>query len=179
MRLTRMAALFLTLAVPCTAYAQRTKKPTSQPRTSANSFEQYPVPIYEGSPAKPNFQSKPGSLRFRTQIRDGIRQGVNFAGHYAIVTFGCGTGCSFGFLVDVKSGRIFGFPLGGEKNHSLSLDYLPNSKLMKARWIESMDENGRTFDPPKNNCVRQEFVLNGNAFKLVHQTKTLGEECYR
>src|SRR6266550_3976791 len=122
MRVAGMAALFLILAVPCAPYAQRDKEPTRQPRANATSFEQYAVPVYRGSPAKPNFQSKPGSVRYKTRILDGIREGVNFAGHYAIIAFGCGTDCSYGFFVDVKAGRIFDLPLGGEKNYGLSLD---------------------------------------------------------
>lgn len=146
MRFTRVVALLLTLAVPCAPYAQRDKEPTPQPRTNATSFEQYAVPVYRGSPAKPNFQSNPGSVRFKTRIRDGIGEGVNFAGHYAIIAFGCGTDCSYGFFVDVKSGRIFDLPLGGEKNYGLSMDYRPNSKLMRARWIDVMGDIDRGDD---------------------------------
>ena len=130
----------------------------------ADSFEQYVVSVYGGPSAKPNFQSLPGSINFRTTIRDGIKQGANFAGHYAIVTFGCGTGCSSSFLVDVKSGEIFDFPLGGEEYDMLSLDYRPDSKLIKASWTEG------GFDNPI--CIRQELVLKGTAFKLLHKTKT-------
>ena len=156
--------------------------PTNIPRNSPEpkpvdvigySFEQYAVPLYRGSSAKPNFQSKPGSVRFKTRILDGIREGVNFAGHYAIIAFGCGTSCSFGFLVDVKSGRIFDLPLGGEENYGLSLAYRPNSRLMRARWIDALGDIDRGDDNWSDHpmCVRQEFVLNGNAFKLLNQTK--------
>lgn len=170
MRFTRMTALVLTVAVPFAAHAHG---PTPQAQRIADSFEQYEVTVYYGSPAKPNFQSKRGSLKFRTQIREGISQGVNFAGHYAIVVFGCGTNCSFGFLVDIKSGRIFDLPLGGEKNYGLLLDYRPNSKLLKARWIDAMGDIEHGDDNWNDHpmCVHQEFVLNGSAFKLLHQTK--------
>lgn len=148
------------------------KEVEAQSRTPSHSFGDYSVAVYHGSAAKPNFRSKAGSERFKTRIREGIDAGVNFAGHYAIVVFGCGAGCSLGFLVDVKSGRIFDFPLGGEKNYSLSLDYRKNSRLLNARWIDGMGDD-------KPTCVRQAFVLNGNVFKLIHQTRTKGEECYR
>lgn len=135
----------------------------------ADSFEQHVVSVYSGPSAKPDFQSLPGSKMFRTRIRDGIKQGVNFAGHYAIVTFGCGTDCSFSFLVDVRSGKIFDFPLGGDKNFDLSLDYRADSKLIKASWIEGDDP----IDNPI--CVRQEFVLKGTTFKPLRQTRTKGK----
>lgn len=135
----------------------------------ADSFEQHVVSVYHGPSAKPNFQSLPGSRMFRTKINEGIKQGVNFAGHYAIVTFGCGTSCTFSFLVDVKSGKIFDFPLGGEKNFDLLLDYRSDSKLLKASWIEGDDP----IDNPI--CVCQEFVLKGTAFKPLYQIKAKGK----
>lgn len=169
-----MKTLFILASMMALFFLATPNKVEAQRGTAAHSFEQYAVPVYRGSIAKPNFKSKSGSIRFKTIIRTGLKEGVNFAGHYAIVGAGCGTGCSFSYLVDVKSGRIFDFPLGGEKNYSLSLDYRPNSKLLKARWIDALgdvdrgDENWA--DHPM--CVRQEFVLNGIAFKPLHQTKT-------
>jgi hypothetical protein len=172
MRFREIAALFLTLVIPCASYPQRDKKPPQTP-TTPPSFEQYAVSVYRGVAAKPNFQSNPGSVRFKTRIRDGIKEGVNFAGHYAIIAFGCGTDCAYGFVVDVKSGTILDLPLGGEKNYSLSLDYHPDSKLMKARWIDAMGDMDRGDDNWNDHpmCVQQEFLLNGTAFKLLHQTK--------
>lgn len=158
--------VMLFLAAPNKVEAQR--------GTAAHSFEQYAVPVYRGPIAKPNFNSKPGSIRFKTVIRNGLKEGVNFAGHYAIVGAGCGTGCAFAYLVDVKSGRIFDFPLGGEKNYSLKIDHRPDSSLLKARWIDALGDVHRGDDNWSDHpmCVRQEFVLNGIAFKLSHQTKT-------
>ena len=132
----------------------------------ADSFEQHAVSVYSGPPAKPKFQSLPGSKEYKTRISDGIKQGASFAGHYTIVTFGCGTGCSASFLVDVKSGNIFDFPLGGEEYNMLSMDYRLDSKLIKANWTDG------DFDNPI--CVRQELVLQGTAFKLFHKSKTNG-----
>ena len=163
----------LILAAPYTLIGQK--------KIAEHSFEEYSVPVYRGSIAKPNFRSKPGSIRLRTRVREGMKEGVNFAGHYAIVGAGCGTGCSFAYLVDVKSGRIFDFPLGGEENYSLETDYRPNSRLLKARWIDALgDADGNWQDHPM--CVRAEFVLNGSSFKLLNQTKRRTktiEDCYR
>jgi hypothetical protein len=46
---------------------------------------------------------------FRTVLREGVREGANFAGHYALVSFGCGTACMISAIVDVRNGRVF-FP---------------------------------------------------------------------
>lgn len=179
-----MKTLFVLASVMIVLFLAAPNEVEAQRKTAEHSFEQYAVPVYRGPIAKPNFRSKPGSIRLRTRIRDGLREGVNFAGHYAIVGAGCGTGCSFAYLVDVKSGRILDFPLGGEKNYSLEIDHRPDSRLLKARWIDALGDvdrgDGDWHDHPM--CVRQEFVLNGKAFKLRYQTKTrakTADGCYR
>lgn len=169
-----MKTLFFLASIAAVLFLVALTKVEAQRGTAVHSFEQYGVPVYRGAIATPNFKSKSGSVRFRTVIRDGLKEGVNFAGHYAIVGAGCGTGCSFAYLVDVKSGRIFDFPLGGEKNYSLEMDHRPDSTLLKAHWIDALGDVDRGDDNWADHpmCVRQEFVLNGIAFKLLHQTKT-------
>lgn len=93
-----MKTLFILASVIVVLFLVAPNKVEAQRKAAARSFEQYAVPVYRGTTAKPNFKSKPGSIRFKTMIRDGFKEGVNFAGHYAIIVFGCGTGCSYGFL---------------------------------------------------------------------------------
>ncbi len=40
-------------------------------------------------------------------LREGAQQGPNFAGHYTLVRWGCGSGCIEMAIVDAKSGRVF------------------------------------------------------------------------
>jgi hypothetical protein len=46
---------------------------------------------------------------FRTRLREDSRGGPNFAGRYAVVVWGCGTGCAQMGVVDSKTGRVY-FP---------------------------------------------------------------------
>jgi hypothetical protein len=46
---------------------------------------------------------------FRTVLREDSRGGPNFAGRYAVVVWGCGTGCAQMGIVDSKTGRVY-FP---------------------------------------------------------------------
>ena len=52
----------------------------------------------------------------RTRIRDGAKAGPNFAGYLALVEIGCGAGRRVVRVVDVRTGRVLDFPLGGEHN---------------------------------------------------------------
>jgi hypothetical protein len=58
--------------------------------------------------------SKPAPVRlgsrdartFRTFLGDGAKKGPNFAGHFTVVTWGCGTACLRLAIVDARSGRV-------------------------------------------------------------------------
>ena len=81
-------------------------------------FEDYPAAIYTGKIAPVNLRSGRRARIFRTVLREGLREGANCAGHYALVSFGCGTSCTISAIVDVSNGRVF-FPkaLDGWNNH--------------------------------------------------------------
>lgn len=47
--------------------------------------------------------------RYRTVLLKGAAEGANFAGHYSIVGWGCGTSCVQFAVVDLESGQVI-FP---------------------------------------------------------------------
>jgi hypothetical protein len=70
-------------------------------------FEDFPVPkIFRGKPARP-LLSTPDARAFRTHLREGAKEGPNFAGHYTIVGWGCGTGCEHFAIIDAQTGRVY------------------------------------------------------------------------
>ena len=70
-------------------------------------FQQYHVArVYRGKPALPVFTTQE-EREFRTQIRRQVAKGPNFAGHYTVVTWGCGTQCTSFAVVDATTGQIF------------------------------------------------------------------------
>ena len=73
-------------------------------------FAAYPAgPLYEGSGAPPVL-STPTAKAFRTRLRAAAREPVNFAGHYRLERWGCGTSCAQGAVVDKLSGAVFPLP---------------------------------------------------------------------
>jgi len=46
----------------------------------------------------------------RTVIREALERGVNFAGHYVLVFWGCGAGCKQFVIVDAKTGAVYDPP---------------------------------------------------------------------
>lgn len=75
--------------------------------TGIPSFQQYSVSDYfQGMPAAIDLTSHPDSARFAGQLRAKLDQGPNFAGHYRLVSWGCGTHCTALMLVDLRSGAV-------------------------------------------------------------------------
>ena len=73
-------------------------------------FADYPVADdFQGRPAPVDFASHALASRFRTRLREAAARGPNFAGHYTIASWGCGSGCGQYAIVDAHDGRVF-FP---------------------------------------------------------------------
>lgn len=96
------------------------------PGTAQPVFEDFPIAEkFSGQPASPNFSSNPDAQRFITVVTNGAKIGPNFAGHYTVVTWGCGTGCNSGVIIDAKSGNIY--PMGA---FACSYDFRLDSYLL-------------------------------------------------
>jgi len=54
----------------------------------------------------PDLSSHADARTFRTVLRNGAKAGVNFAGHYTVVTWGCGSPCKRLALVDRWTGQV-------------------------------------------------------------------------
>lgn len=98
----------------------------------------------KGKTSLPDFKNRDSEFNaFRTRIRDGMKQGPNFAGHYSVIQFGCGTGCSGVVVADNRTGQPVRFPRGGEDNMYLDLKFQLDSRLLAAQWLDH--EAGRCF----------------------------------
>jgi len=64
---------------------------------------------WRGRAAPVDLASHPLASRFRTRLREAAGKGPNFAGHYTIASWGCGSGCLQYAIVDARNGRVF-FP---------------------------------------------------------------------
>jgi hypothetical protein len=151
----RRLVLALTAALTlCAGYAE------AQPRE----FAAYPAAVVRGARHAPDFARQPQYRQMRTNIARGAGR-VNFAGHYALVMMGCGAGCRLVYVVDLLNGRIADFPLGGENNYLLDLEYRPDSRLVRAHW---QTQEGATA------CVHQAFVLDRGGFRSFPQSRRPG-----
>ena len=149
-------------------------------------FEDFPVSgIFKGTPAQPVLTTT-DERRFRTVIRNGVSKGwgvedgttgkaftapgPNFAGHYAIVGWGCGSPCYMMAIIDLRTGRVFPPPFHHGPGHSYfqlpyafpmdpPLRFRQDSRLLIANICEA-----------DKTCGTYYFVMNDDGLKLVHRT---------
>jgi hypothetical protein len=126
---------------------------------SIYSFEDFETPVHQGKLADPDFATNPDAKMFITRITDGCDEGINFAGHYTLVYWGCGTSCQSGVIVDRKTGKIYdGFQT------SMGAEYRKDSKLMFKNY-DLLDEEG--YFPLNYHSRISAEVWENNKFRVL------------
>jgi hypothetical protein len=75
--------------------------------TSAPRFDQFRVTVAAAkTPHKLEPESNPVAARFQTVIGAQMRREPNFAGHYQVAVWGCGSSCAQYAVVDLETGRV-------------------------------------------------------------------------
>lgn len=128
-----------------------------QPQTS---FKDFPVDIYKGKLADPDFSTDPDAKRFITRIKNECAKGINFAGQYTLVTWGCGSPCQSGVVVDRKTGKIF-----GGYGTSLGSEFRKDSKMI-IRNVGAIDTTTNLIEVCAYCEVKHE-IWTGTEFKEV------------
>ena len=103
----------LVAMISVTASAQALKRP---------SFKAYPARVEAKKAKAINFRQSPDARSFRTRLTQAIRGDVNFAGHYIVASWGCGTGCISGAMIDARNGYVY-WP---EQFNALGVGYTEN-----------------------------------------------------
>lgn len=100
------------LVTTLSAVAQSQTKPGGSPLPS---FEDYSVTdIFRGTPVAPKLVT-PRERNYRTMIREGVTKAEpNFAGHYIVVRWNCGSPCNMMAIVDARSGIVHPPPIESE-----------------------------------------------------------------
>jgi hypothetical protein len=150
-------ALLLTLCISLNA----------QPKTPLLKFSAYRVSVEKPRIKKIDFRRNRDAGTYRTRLSEGLADGVNFAGRYVVVTWGCGTGCTNGAIIDTRTGNA----LWPEQFFNISavygdgyadpiLEYKKNSRLFIVHGIPGPpDEKAKT--PPSGDYY---YEWRNNAF---------------
>jgi hypothetical protein len=150
-------------------------------------FEDYPAKeVFTGTPAAPILVT-PQQRRYRTRIREGVAKragvwrdgqeqpGINFAGHYIIIEWGCGSPCVMNAIVDAVTGKIYNPPI----SHDLALPNtspgdpmrcLPSPATLKFRLNSSLMivDASPNLSNDKNNYTHY-FLWENNQWRLLRK----------
>jgi hypothetical protein len=140
-------------------------------------FEDYPSPANWRAPAVPVKLITPSERMFRTRLTEAARQPPNFAGHYRITYWGCGSNCAASAVIDLETGNVYPPPLGAKgpgwdrwasciaSFDGTGDDFRLSSKLMIVRCGLSIDENG------KNRPDVNYFLWEANRFRELQHIR--------
>ena len=135
-------------------------------------FKEYPARVRQAkSSVKVKIYSTADTSCFRTMLRQTARQGVRFAGHYAIDYWGCGTNCARIGIVDLLNGRAYVSPFyvgiagGGHKAIKTEAD----SRLVLVNDPEVV--RAEYGDPVPEEFVPSYFLWNGKQLLPIRNGK--------
>lgn len=76
---------------------------------SVPQYKDYPAKPFKGARAAVDV-SPPDAWNYRSVLRKGAKEPINFAGRYVFTSWGVGRGCETGAAIDVSTGRVTFFP---------------------------------------------------------------------
>ena len=103
----------------------------------APKFEQYKVPLaFTGKPVPVNLESHPEAKTCGTMLRGANEKGPNFADHFTLASWGCGSGCIAIAFVDATNGKVY-FPENLRTNTTVNI----HSDIMEKTLVFHRDSN--------------------------------------
>jgi hypothetical protein len=162
------------LALICSVALGSDKDKKTSPR-----FEDFPVKeVWEGKPA-PVKLTLPSERKYQARLRGAAKEKPNFAGHYRVVIWGCGSECISGAILDLQTGRVYSPPMANDSNDEMHFSfcqsayypsrvgYRVNSRLLIVRC-------GLNFVERQNDNVPDTyyFVWENNRFRLLSHQHT-------
>jgi len=131
-------------------------------------FQKYPATVFQGVPARPRLET-PLAKDHATIIREGARRGVNFAGEYRVIDWGCGTSCGVYVIVDKRTGKVFEPP---EMSKGVDLGVAgPEFRLDSRLMVIANCPDPKIYG--LKNCQRKFYEWNGSRLVLL-KTEPVG-----
>lgn len=103
--------------------------------------------------------------RFSTRIREAADTlAPNFAGHYILTQWGCGTECQSGAIVDATTGTVHQLPTS-----EWGVEFRADSRLL----IVNPSVDGTSYVPEW--LTTRYYLWDGNEFRLIKEAKPVPE----
>src|SRR5262245_16315463 len=137
-------------------------------------FTNYPSRVIRTSRSIPvDIGSTPYTSCFRTMLRDTARRGVEFAGHYALSYWGCGSECARIGIVDLRTGRSYVSPFWVT---GMGVKIQPDSRLLVVNDAAEVTKHFGDLGAPIPDGYQPEYYLwTGRKLLLIDNGK-IGKE---
>jgi len=123
---------------------------------------------FKGKPANVDLRSHPDAHTYRSRLREGAAKGPNFAGHFTIVQWGCGSSCQRFAIVDAQTGKVYIYP----GMTSYGMVYHLDSKLIVIDPISTDDMKDFESEIPNWRMTRY-FLWDGMALTQIDSSKSV------
>jgi hypothetical protein len=151
---------------------------------TAPHFDQYPVKgALPGGHANLDTHSNPVARTYRSVLRQQMSEGANFAGHYKVAVWGCGSSCAMFAVVNLNTGRVItpmtvysvsGVHLGAD-------DFLPESDSREWGFRYKKNSHLLVLVGTMNEDESMEgafyYLLRTEKLVLVHKTLAERKTC--
>jgi hypothetical protein len=184
-------------AVPTRIYQQqdalspfeecRIVTPTDLKDAKAPSFAAYHVSVPKSrANAKLDLGSNLLAREYRTVLRQELAQGPNFAGHYRVAVWGCGSSCAMFAVIDTDTGRVM-TPESFSHTSGVYFDIEVRKAYPRSQsdsWLFAFRKDSRLLvvlgdlDEDESREGAFYFALDGEQLKLVHTT-AVKKDCER
>ena len=136
-----------------TAETQITPDPAAKADDIATTVQSGGVPKFEDYPVREKFSGRTAPVKlnsetsmFKTRFREAAKGGPNFAGRYIVATWGCGTDCLMGGVIDAKTGNTYLIPFSicciYEKDpEAEKVEFRSDSRLIKFNGLLNENES--------------------------------------
>ncbi|MDO6391193.1 hypothetical protein Q4E40_13725 [Pontibacter sp. BT731] len=114
---------------------------------------------YGGRLAPLDEASHADASQFREALQEGLKQGVNFAGRYTVVTVECGTTCQEHYVIDRQDGKIL-----DKLQSSTGAQFSPDSRIF---IVNPPDSSHNYVECPY--CEPAAYVLEAGKFRKLPQ----------
>lgn len=110
-------------------------------------FARYSAKVQAVKAKEVNLKSHKNARMFRTNLRNALKEGVNFGGSFVLASWGCGTSCLHSAIIDGKTGNVFfpkelegsSFGFGELSDKEDSLEFKKTSRLLIINGYTGVD----------------------------------------
>ena len=113
--------------------------------------------LYRGRLAPLDENSHTDSRTYRTALREGLKEGVNFAGKYTVVTVECGRNCQMHYVIDRENGKLL-----DKLQSTAGAKFSPSSRL----FIINPPDPTLNYSECRD-CTPEAFVFDEDRFRQL------------